>query len=699
MATLGDLVVNLTMNTSRFAGQAQRARATVASLVSSVTSIAAPITAALTFGSAVTAAREAAAAEAKLGAVLQATGYAAGLTASEIANLAAERQKLTNFEDDATVSAAAVLATFRDIKGQTFKDAIVSAQDLSAVMGQDLQASVLQVGKALNDPIAGVTALKKVGVSFTEQQREQIAELQKSGDVLGAQKIILEELANEVGGAAEAMADPLTIANNALGDVGETLGGAVLPVLRDLAKVVIDNKDSIAGLASVVGGFLARGIDFIARYGREILVLIGIYAAWRTAIRAAAMAQALLLTLSGPKGWAVLAAALAASTGILGEVAKKFDNVAEAAQKADPPINQFKQQLSDLGRGISSDNIDEYTAALMRAVDQIVGLNELEAFANGVFAGGGDEAAGQRGSIEELLEDFARAPAKVETVVASVQKLQEAIGRIRMAEFAGEIGEDLADKVVGRLQGEVRKLTGVADAVKKAEDETALVTGAKTSIDLEVDRAVALGASATHAKELRAALEGLESAKLGKSITEEFERIRNEIYLINGSLTESERHLNDLAKKGWTKPQIDAMRAQLQIRDDAKARKALEDQTRTPLEKFQQEIDRLTGLRSRGGISAELFGRGVQQAKDDLQSSLPRTGPTPGVAALQQGSREAFSAIQAAIRGEPGSDAKKTAKNTQDAVTVLSKANDKLASIDSRLANGAGIETFTIPGS
>ncbi|MES2155937.1 MAG: hypothetical protein V4510_12455, partial [bacterium] len=60
---------------------------------------------------------------------------------------------------------------------------------------------IIKVGKALNDPTKGLTALSRVGILFTDQQKKQIKALQKSGDLLGAQKIILKELGTEFGGS------------------------------------------------------------------------------------------------------------------------------------------------------------------------------------------------------------------------------------------------------------------------------------------------------------------------------------------------------------------------------------------------------------------------------------------------------------------------------------------------------------------
>jgi hypothetical protein len=100
--------------------------------------------------------------------------------------------------------------------------------DMATVMGTDLNSNILQIGKALNDPIKGITALNRAGVQFTDQQKDQIAALQESGRTMEAQKMILAELESQFGGAAEAMAKDfnggLIQAGNAMGDLKEEMG-------------------------------------------------------------------------------------------------------------------------------------------------------------------------------------------------------------------------------------------------------------------------------------------------------------------------------------------------------------------------------------------------------------------------------------------------------------------------------------------
>lgn len=180
---------------------------------------------------------------AQTNAVLASTKGAAGLSAGEISNMASALSKVTTFSDDTIQSGQNILLTFTKIGRDVFPQATETILDMSTALGQDLQSSAIQLGKALNDPIQGVTALRRVGVSFTQSQLEQIRALQESGDLMGAQKIILQELSTEFGNSARAAGETfggkMAILKNQIGELKESIGLALLPVLTKLADVAI----------------------------------------------------------------------------------------------------------------------------------------------------------------------------------------------------------------------------------------------------------------------------------------------------------------------------------------------------------------------------------------------------------------------------------------------------------------------------
>ena len=178
----------------------------------------------------------------RLEAVVKATGGAAGLTAADMDEMSKAIGKNTLANADQVRDAAGALATFRNIGYDAFSTTLVLAQDLSEVMGQDLKTSVLQLGKALDDPITGITALRRAGVSFSESQKETIRNMVEMGDVAGAQTLILAELAKQVGGAGTAAAGGLKGKVDSLNEswtiFKETLGSST--VIQGTAAGALD---------------------------------------------------------------------------------------------------------------------------------------------------------------------------------------------------------------------------------------------------------------------------------------------------------------------------------------------------------------------------------------------------------------------------------------------------------------------------
>lgn len=170
-------------------------------------------------------------AETKLDATLKATSFAAGLTADELKRMATELQDVTTIGDEATIGAQSLLLTFKEIGSDVFPRALESILDVSEGMGQDLKASSIQLGKALNDPVGGIAALTRVGIQFTDEQKDLIKSFVESGEVAKAQGVILDELESQFGGLARAAA--LTAdginkqLNNSFGDLLETIGSVI----------------------------------------------------------------------------------------------------------------------------------------------------------------------------------------------------------------------------------------------------------------------------------------------------------------------------------------------------------------------------------------------------------------------------------------------------------------------------------------
>lgn len=177
-------------------------------------------------------------AETRLASVLRSTGNAAGFTLDQMKKLASQMQTQTRIGDEVMLNTMSVIATFKNVRGDHFKEAAMLAADMATVLQQDLRSSALQISKALQDPERGLTALTRAGVQFTEQQKEQVRSMLETNDVMGAQRVILNELSSQFGGAAADQADTFAgrveQLQNRLGDVGEVIGMMLIPVLDEL---------------------------------------------------------------------------------------------------------------------------------------------------------------------------------------------------------------------------------------------------------------------------------------------------------------------------------------------------------------------------------------------------------------------------------------------------------------------------------
>ena len=273
---------------------------------------------------------------AQVEAAVQSTGGAAGRSVAQLEEMAAGLQRISLYDDDQILKeVTANLLTFTNVTGTEFDKAQVAILNLSTRLGTDLTSASVQVGKALNDPIKGVKALGRAGVQFTAEQKAQIEALQESGDVAGAQTIILQELETQFGGAAEAAAnvDPYTQLANEVGNLSEDFGAIINDALKPFVGFVRQVVDSIKGWSDetkttvlVIGGLLAvLGPTLIAVAG-----LINAYTTIKGALLAAKTAQVglNLSILANPY------VAAAAAVGVLVGAMVLFKSETDKARKA-----------------------------------------------------------------------------------------------------------------------------------------------------------------------------------------------------------------------------------------------------------------------------------------------------------------------------------------------------------------------------
>lgn len=220
-------------------------------------------------------------------AVLKSTGGAANVTAGEVDGLAGSLLRKSGVDDDLIKSGENMLLTFTNIRNEAGKGNDVFDQttktllDMSIATGQDMPKAAVMLGKAINDPIAGIGALSRVGVTFTEGQRDSIKTMVQAGDTMGAQKVILGELNKEFGGSAEALGATLpgqmSILKESFSNLSGEVVGMLIPTLQSVVSWVNGHWTEIEAVMRAVFAGIAFAIDSGVKPALAALVVAGTY--------------------------------------------------------------------------------------------------------------------------------------------------------------------------------------------------------------------------------------------------------------------------------------------------------------------------------------------------------------------------------------------------------------------------------------
>ena len=166
----------------------------------------------------------------KLNTTLKSTGKNAQYTSEELQNLSSELQWVSGFGDeDILANATASIMRFGDMSKETFKKAQELTLDLGTEMGS-LQAASKLVGLALQDPILGLTRLRRAGVAFSQSQQAVIKNFVETGQKAKAQEAIINALNEKFGGLAKSQLTATTLLKNAWGDYLEFVGRQTMPI-------------------------------------------------------------------------------------------------------------------------------------------------------------------------------------------------------------------------------------------------------------------------------------------------------------------------------------------------------------------------------------------------------------------------------------------------------------------------------------
>ncbi len=321
---MSDLIIRIGGDAKKFKEEVDKVKETTSALEGQLATIgktSAVAFAALSgsIGLAVASFRESEQVAFKTEAIIKATGRTAEITASQVDELSQAISRQTTYDDEAVKSSANVLLSFKNLGEDVLPQTLRAVTDLSAGMNQDLNASADMLGKALNNPIAGMAKLTKAGILFTDAQKEQAKEMLRAGNIAGAQAIILKEVEGKFNGLAAAATQgtgaflQLQVeAGNVVEEFGKHLAPALISVATKLKEVVIwiqEHPEIMKFAAALtVGATAVTGLT--AALSAASIAFVSIRAALIAANIATGVMTVSVVGLAGATGVGLLVAAV-----------------------------------------------------------------------------------------------------------------------------------------------------------------------------------------------------------------------------------------------------------------------------------------------------------------------------------------------------------------------------------------------------
>ncbi|MEX5450918.1 phage tail length tape measure family protein [Stutzerimonas stutzeri] len=353
--------------------------------------------------------------QAQLAAVLKSTGEAAGFSQGKLNEMADALSRTSIISAGEINQAQTTLLAFTGIVGEEFPRALQAAIDMASRTGMSVVSASETIGRALDIPSKGLTALSKQGFRFSEEQKKLAEYLESTGRTAEAQAIILRALEESYGGAAQAARDTLggalTALSNSFGDLltGEDGVDQATDAINSLTDTLSDPRIKEAFGAIVAGVFgvteaVARAlpyvVDFTTWAAEELAVIaggIGLHDLDRLEEKASKL-QSLLAAMEsrGETGYAIYSSAKADYEKVKAQLdqayalAEMADNLGSGKGKEAPKLNQQAllkeaeaaresakaQEDAIKARAKASEAIDRQVAALQLQADTVAMSSE-----------------------------------------------------------------------------------------------------------------------------------------------------------------------------------------------------------------------------------------------------------------------------------------------------------------------------------
>ena len=553
-------------------------------------------------------------------------GSSTEVVVDRLTKLAGEQQLFLGIEEDVIKATQAKLMTFKNLAvtadqvGGALDRTTMAALDLAATGFGEATGNAVKLGKALQDPIKGLTALSRVGVTFTDQEKEKIKVLVKSGKLLEAQDLLLTAIETKVGGTAEASAKSSVKIGLAFGEIAESLGTLLLPYFESFSNLLNEKVvPYVRNLADAIGenglgaGFKMLSTDLLkaagnmGTFGNVVLGLTAAFVALRLISIAATISMNLftIALLKNPIGIVIavvialvvaLVALYARFEGVrnvinmIGVVLKTtFMNVIELV------YNAFALLYNAAAQGI---NLFIKGANLFGANIPEIEMLGYKAFT--IIGNSAGKAAGKVAQVTKSVQQLAREsdlltgnlvikPPVPTGTGATVKTLAEQIKSYREAVLKAV---DANKSLANATQGVKDAQTALGDATHKIELAQRGVTKASDDVTKAIDNVAKAQRSVTKASDdVTKAIDGV--AKAQRSVTKASDDVAKSIDNVTKAKRSVTKASDDVAKAidGVTRAQRSVTRASDDVTEAIDGVAKAQNDTENARNDYQRSID------------------------------------------------------------------------------------------------------------
>lgn len=213
----------------------------------------------------------------RLQAIFQAQGLTGTKVFRQLSNEAKQLSLSLGIEDEVIAEVQAKLALFgraftTGTQGaKDFKTATELAFDFEAAGLGDALKGAKVLGQALSDPLNAAEKLKKAGILLTQEQIKEIETLVRQGKIAEAQAKILQFVQGIIGGTAEATASASAKLSIAIGEIVESIGVLLLPLLDPLAKGIGNFSLAVTNAIDKSGGLNGIWNNYLVPIGKSVI--------------------------------------------------------------------------------------------------------------------------------------------------------------------------------------------------------------------------------------------------------------------------------------------------------------------------------------------------------------------------------------------------------------------------------------------